>query len=88
MKPEKIPYKGDPNVLAEGKKFYDQWCQSCHMPDGNWDTSLLMIFLRDQRLGLSAGHEKFDVIDGHGALLLGLSVVRSIGTGALNQSVR
>ena len=28
------PYKGDPDALAQGKKFYDQWCQSCHMSDG------------------------------------------------------
>jgi cytochrome c(L) len=29
------PYKGDPAALADGRKLYDQWCQSCHMPDGS-----------------------------------------------------
>jgi cytochrome c-L len=29
------PYKGDPAALADGMKLYDQWCQSCHMPDGS-----------------------------------------------------
>jgi cytochrome c-L len=29
------PYKGDPAALADGRKLYDQWCKSCHMPDGS-----------------------------------------------------
>jgi cytochrome c-L len=29
------PYNGDPAALADGGKLYDQWCQSCHMPDGS-----------------------------------------------------
>lgn len=29
------PYKTEPDVLADGKKLYNQWCQSCHMPDGS-----------------------------------------------------
>lgn len=29
------PYKVEPDVLADGKKLYNQWCQSCHMPDGS-----------------------------------------------------
>lgn len=29
------PYAGDEGALAEGKKLYAQWCQSCHLPDGS-----------------------------------------------------
>ena len=29
------PYVGDPGALAAGKKLYETWCQSCHMPDGS-----------------------------------------------------
>jgi cytochrome c-L len=29
------PYKGDTAALASGKQLYDQWCQTCHMPDGS-----------------------------------------------------
>lgn len=31
----KDPYVGDPQAVAEGKKLYNQWCASCHMPDGS-----------------------------------------------------
>ncbi len=30
----KNPYGGDPKAAAEGKKLYDEWCASCHMPLG------------------------------------------------------
>jgi len=29
------PYRDDPTALAAGKKLYETWCQSCHMPDGS-----------------------------------------------------
>lgn len=29
------PYVGDPAALADGKRLYETWCQSCHMPDGS-----------------------------------------------------
>jgi cytochrome c-L len=29
------PYKGDPQVLSQGKELYDTYCQACHMPDGS-----------------------------------------------------
>jgi cytochrome c-L len=29
------PYIGDSTTLADGKRLYEQWCQSCHMPDGS-----------------------------------------------------
>jgi cytochrome c-L len=28
------PYTGDAAALAEGKRLYETWCQSCHLPDG------------------------------------------------------
>lgn len=28
------PYASDPAAIAEGKKIYTTWCESCHMPDG------------------------------------------------------
>lgn len=28
------PYDGDAAAIAEGKKIYTTWCESCHMPDG------------------------------------------------------
>ena len=29
------PYNGKPEVVAEGKKLYAAYCQSCHLPDGS-----------------------------------------------------
>ncbi len=29
------PYVGDPATVAEGKRYYDEWCQACHLPDGS-----------------------------------------------------
>lgn len=29
------PYVGDAAALADGKRLYETWCQSCHMPDGS-----------------------------------------------------
>lgn len=29
------PYVGDAGALTDGKRLYDTWCQSCHMPDGS-----------------------------------------------------
>jgi cytochrome c-L len=29
------PYSGKPEAIAEGKQFYGQFCQACHMPDGS-----------------------------------------------------
>lgn len=29
------PYVGDAGALTDGKRLYDAWCQSCHMPDGS-----------------------------------------------------
>jgi cytochrome c-L len=29
------PYVGDPAAIAEGKRYYDEWCQACHLPDGS-----------------------------------------------------
>jgi cytochrome c-L len=31
----KNPYARGSDVLAEGKKLYEEWCQSCHLPDGS-----------------------------------------------------
>jgi cytochrome c-L len=28
------PYAGDAAALADGKRLYETWCQSCHLPDG------------------------------------------------------
>lgn len=28
-------YVGDAAALADGKRLYETWCQSCHMPDGS-----------------------------------------------------
>jgi cytochrome c-L len=29
------PYVGDAAAVADGKRLYETWCQSCHMPDGS-----------------------------------------------------
>jgi cytochrome c-L len=29
------PYVGDAAAVADGKRLYEAWCQSCHMPDGS-----------------------------------------------------
>lgn len=29
------PYVGDSAALVDGKRLYETWCQSCHMPDGS-----------------------------------------------------
>lgn len=29
------PYAGDEAALAEGRRLYDRWCQSCHLRDGS-----------------------------------------------------
>lgn len=29
------PYAGDAVALGDGKRLYETWCQSCHMPDGS-----------------------------------------------------
>jgi cytochrome c-L len=29
------PYSGDTQALAAGRKLYQSWCQSCHLPDGS-----------------------------------------------------
>jgi cytochrome c-L len=29
------PYVGDAAALADGKRLYETWCQSCHLPDGS-----------------------------------------------------
>jgi cytochrome c-L len=29
------PYVGDAAALVDGKRLYETWCQSCHMPDGS-----------------------------------------------------
>jgi cytochrome c-L len=26
---------GDASALADGKRLYETWCQSCHLPDGS-----------------------------------------------------
>ena len=28
------PYLGNRDTLSTGRKLYETWCQSCHMPDG------------------------------------------------------
>jgi len=29
------PYNGKPDAVADGKKIYTAFCQSCHLPDGS-----------------------------------------------------
>jgi cytochrome c-L len=29
------PYKGNAEALAQGKKLYAEFCESCHLPDGS-----------------------------------------------------
>lgn len=29
------PYNGKPDALAQGKKLYGDFCESCHLPDGS-----------------------------------------------------
>jgi len=29
------PFHGNEQAIAEGKRLYDRWCASCHMPDGS-----------------------------------------------------
>jgi len=29
------PYVGDAAALTDGKRLYETWCQSCHLPDGS-----------------------------------------------------
>jgi cytochrome c-L len=29
------PYVGDAAARLDGKRLYETWCQSCHMPDGS-----------------------------------------------------
>jgi cytochrome c-L len=29
------PYKGNADAVAQGKKLYDDFCASCHLPDGS-----------------------------------------------------
>jgi cytochrome c-L len=29
------PYVGDAGALADGRRLYETWCQSCHLPDGS-----------------------------------------------------
>lgn len=29
------PYKGKADTIAQGKKLYTEYCESCHLPDGS-----------------------------------------------------
>jgi cytochrome c-L len=29
------PYVGDASAREDGKRLYEAWCQSCHLPDGS-----------------------------------------------------
>lgn len=29
------PYKGKADAIAQGKKLYTEYCESCHLPDGS-----------------------------------------------------
>jgi cytochrome c-L len=29
------PYMGDAGAREDGKRLYETWCQSCHLPDGS-----------------------------------------------------
>jgi cytochrome c-L len=29
------PYAGKPDIVAQGKKIYAEYCEACHLPDGS-----------------------------------------------------
>jgi cytochrome c-L len=58
------PFRGDADALAQGKKLYTVWCQSCHLPTGKggMGASLIGDEFRYPRVGTEVG--MFEVIFG------------------------
>jgi cytochrome c-L len=56
------PLRGDVDALAQGKKLYTVWCQSCHLPTGKggMGASLIGDEFRYPRVGTEVG--MFEVI--------------------------
>lgn len=64
------PYVGRPEALADGKKIYETWCQSCHMPDGSGGIGRSLIDGRHAypRTGTDVGSFEIVLDGGFGAM--------------------
>jgi len=60
------PYRGNADALAQGKKFYTEFCESCHLPDGSGriGPSLIEDFHVHDRIKTDVG--LFEIVFGGG----------------------